>query len=98
MYTRKIGLGLAGGALVMYLGHGYGHAIDVSCPREVRLLPACGAGDEGPSAPPLASVMIASTTSSTSTVATGGSFVVFDAVTDEERSVPAKHPLSITLR
>ena len=72
MYTRKIGLGLAGGALVMYLGHGYGHAIDVSCPREVRLLPACAARViEGPSAPPLASVMIASTTSSTSTVATG---------------------------
>lgn len=81
----KTGLTLAAGGLVVHLSHGWGRSVDLFCSPPA--LPACGASDEAPSAPPLASVNLsASTSASISTI----SLTFVDAVTDEEHSIPPK--------
>jgi hypothetical protein len=49
----KTGLTFAAGGLLIHLSHGWGKPVDLFCTPPA--LPAFGAGDEAPSAPPLAS-------------------------------------------
>jgi hypothetical protein len=95
--AKNTALGLAALGLGGYLGYNYGHAPDVICPTEVRLLPACGAHDEGPgpSPPPMAALVTVVSTNSTAIISDR---MYINAVTDEEQRVPPKAgSLSITL-
>jgi hypothetical protein len=85
----KTGLTFAAGGLLIHLSHGWGKPVDLFCTPPA--LPACGASDETPSAPPLASVTVAASTSATLTI----SHAFIDAVTDEEHSIPPKPFASI---
>jgi hypothetical protein len=90
MSTKFIAPGLASVVLFNSAAHGYGQAPDLICYKEIKTLPACGAGDgwPGPDAPPLSAVFtIASSTSSAAIMVAGGFFV--DTTTDEEKSVPS---------
>ena len=87
----KTGLSFAAGGLLIHLSHGWGKPVDLFCTPPA--LPACGTGDEAPSAPPLASVPAVTSTSGTLTMS-----VFIDAVTDEEHSIPPTPLASISGR
>jgi hypothetical protein len=89
--AKNTALGLAALGLGGYLGYNYGHAPDVICPTEVRLLPAW----PGPSPPPMAALVTVVSTNSTAIISDR---MYINAVTDEEQRVPPKAgSLSITL-
>jgi len=89
----KAGLTLATGSLLGHLAHGWGKPVGVFCTPPA--LPACGASDEAPSAPPLSSLFVTASAagSSSATIVFGGTFI--DAVTDEEHSIPPIPPAGI---